>query len=148
VGVSDAGDVLTRYLAAQNAGDVDGALALIAEDAVFDVGRGRYVGDAVRGFLERLRDVHSVTTVVSLDERDGSHVAAVLDQRDDDLAPLGIDAIRLDADVDAVGGRITRFAARPTPESLARIAAARDAGRRSEGVDLAERAGTLPPPPD
>jgi hypothetical protein len=146
--VSDAADVLGRYLAAQNAGDVDGALALIAPGAVFDVGRGRYEGGAVRGFLERLRDVHSVTAVVSLDERDASHVTAVLGQRDDDLAPLGIDGIELDAEVDVAGGRITRFAARPTPESLARIAAARDAGRRSEGVDLAERAGTLPPPVD
>lgn len=142
------GDVLARYLAAQNAGDIDGALALIAPDAAFDVGRGVYEGDAVRVFLERLRDVHSVTAVVSLDERGGSHVTAVLDQRDDDLAPLGIDAIALDAEVDVAGGRITRFVARPTPESLARIATARDAGRRSEGVDLAERAGTLPPPTD
>jgi hypothetical protein len=143
-----AGDVLVRYLAAQNAGDVDGALAVISPDAVFDVGRGRYEGAAVRAFLERLRDVHSVTTVVSVGHEGASHAAAVLEQRDDDLAPLGIDAIRLDADVDVVAGRIVRFAARPTPDSLARIAAARDAGRRSEGVDLAERAGTLPPPTD
>jgi hypothetical protein len=143
-----AGDVLVRYLAAQNAGDVEGAVAVIAPDAVFDVGRGRYEGAAVREFLERLRDVHSTTTVVSLEDEGASHVTAVLDQRDDDLAPLGIDAIRLDAEADVVGGRIVRFAARPTPDSLARIAAARDAGRRSEGVDLAEQAGTLPPRTD
>ena len=143
-----AGDVLARYLAAQNAGDVDAAIATIAPGAVFDVGRGRYEGGEVRAFLERLRAVHSVTTVVSLGDAGGSHVTAVLDQRDDDLVPLGIDAIRLDAEVDVAGGRITRFAARPTADSLERISAARDAGRRSEGVDLAERAGTLPPPTD
>jgi hypothetical protein len=47
----------------------------------------------------------------------------------------------------APDGRIRRFTARPTPESIAALAAARDAGRSSEGVRLAERAGTLPPAP-
>jgi hypothetical protein len=140
-------DVVSSYLAAQSCGDIDAALALIADDAVFDVGRGRYEGHAIREFIERLARIHSVTRVVELEENQSGDVAGTLTQRDDDLRPLGIDEIRLDVQV-AVdeNGRIAMFSARPTPESLATIARARDAGRTSEGVELAERSGNLPPP--
>lgn len=137
--------MLLKYLSAQAAGDVEDALELIADDAVFDVGRGRFQGGDVRTFLERLRRIHSVTTVVDLEEHRPREVTGVLAQRDDDLAPLGLDEIRLDVDVTVNDdARIVRFRARPTAESLAAISKARDAGRRSEGVDLAERAGNLP----
>lgn len=138
--------VLLAYVDAQRSGSVEDVLATIADDAVFDVGRGRYDGRAaIRAFHERLRRIHSTTHVVRVDERGPGEVVAEFDQRDDDLGPLGIDAIRLNVTVH-VGpdGRIVRFTARPTPESLARIAAARDAGRTSEGVTAAERAGNLP----
>lgn len=142
-----AAQVLRDYLAAQGSGDVDDALTFLAEDAVFDVGRGRYEGDAVRGFLERLRAVHSESRILRIDEPAEGRATAVFEQRDDDLAPLGIDAIRLDVEVTVTAaGRIRQFRARPTPESIAALTAARDAGRRSEGVRLAEGAGTLPPP--
>jgi hypothetical protein len=135
---------LSEYLAAQGAEDVDDALRHLADDAVFDVGRGRYEGAAVRGFLERLRAVHSESRVLELRDVGDGRAVAVFEQRDDDLAPLGIDAIRLDVEVTVdADGRIRTFTARPTPESIAALTAARDAGRSSEGVRLAERAGTL-----
>ena len=137
---------LAAYLAAQSAGDVDGALRRLADGVVFDVGRGRYEGAAVRGFLERLRAVHSESRVLELRDVGDGRAVAVFEQRDDDLAPLGIDAIQLDVEVTVdPDGRIRAFTARPTPESIAALTAARDAGRRSEGVRLAEGAGTLPP---
>jgi hypothetical protein len=139
---------LTAYLAAQGSGDVDDVLTHLTDDAVFDVGRGRYEGAEVRGFLERLRAVRSESRLLEVRDVDGVRAVAVFEQRDDDLAPLGIDTIQLDVEVEvAADGRIRRFTARPTPESIAALAAARDAGRSSEGVRLAERAGTQPPAP-
>jgi ketosteroid isomerase-like protein len=139
---------LRDYLAAQGSGDIDDVLKHLTDDVVFDVGRGRYEGTEVRGFLERLRAVRSQSRLLEVRDVDGVRAVAVFEQRDDDLAPLGIDTIQLDVEVEvAADGRIRRFTARPTPESIAALAAARDAGRSSEGVRLAERAGTLPPAP-
>jgi hypothetical protein len=139
-------DVLLAYVAAQKSGSVDDVFATIADDAVFDVGRGRYEGRAaIREFHERLQRIHSTTHVVRIDEHGPTQVTAEFAQSDDDLRPLEIDAIRLNVAVQlGADGRIVRFTARPTPEALARIAAARDAGRTSEGVRAAERTGTLP----
>jgi hypothetical protein len=149
VGVAtSASEVLRGYLSAQASGDVDGALQRIADDAVFDVGRGRYRGrEQIRSFVERLMAVHSRATVLELDDVSAQRAIARFQQSDDDLAPLGIDSIELGVQVDITkDGRISAFTARPTPESLAALAAARDAGHRSEGMRLAEQAGTLPPP--
>jgi hypothetical protein len=141
-----AADALRSYVEAQSGDDAEGALRLIADDAVFDVGRGRYEGAGIREFLERLRSVHSVARVVSIDDAGPGRAVAVLEQHDDDLLPLGIASVRLDVEVEVgADGRIALFRARPTPESLAALAAARNAGRTSEGVRLAEAAGTLPP---
>jgi hypothetical protein len=143
-----AAETLRAYLSGQRAG-VDDALGFVAADAVFDVGRGRYEGTPeIRAFVERLLAVHSVTSVVELRAVSDQEAVALLEQRDDDLGPLGIDSIRLDVRVETTDdGLIKTFTARPTPESMAALSAARNAGRSSEGLDLAERAGTLPPHP-
>jgi hypothetical protein len=139
---------LTDYVAAQGSADVDDVLRRLTDDAVFDVGRGRYEGAAVRGFLERLRAVRSQSRILEVRDVGDGRAVAVFEQRDDDLVPLGIDAIRLDVEVTVdADGRIRTFTARPTPESIAALTAARDAGRSSEGVRQAERAGTLPAAP-
>lgn len=58
--------------------------------------------------------------------------------------PLGIEAIRLDVRVEVTDdNRIKKFTARPTPESIEALTAARRAGRSSEGLQLAEGAGTI-----
>lgn len=144
-----AADALRAYLEAQSGDDVEEALRLVADDAVFDVGRGRYEGAEIRGFLARLRSVHSVARLVRLEDAGPGRATALLEQHDDDLLPLGISSVRIAVEVQVgADGRITLFRARPTPESLAALAAARDAGRISEGVRLAEDAGTLPPTPE
>jgi hypothetical protein len=120
---------LQAYLAGQSRSAED-ALRFIADDAVFDVGRGRYVVQhEIRGFIERLRAVSSRTSVVELHEVSATEAVAVFEQRDDDLVPLGIDSIRLNVRV----------------ETIEALTAARNTGRTSEGIQLAERAGTLPP---
>lgn len=85
--MTTARDVLAAYLAAQSTGDVNAVLRLVAPDAVFDVGRGRYEGEQVPGFLHRLADVHSVTTLAAVTYQDATRVSAILDQHDDDLLP-------------------------------------------------------------
>lgn len=138
-------EVFDEYLAAQAAGDIDRVMLLIADDAVFDVGRGRYTGESIRQFHERLQAIHSATTPIKVEESEPNHITALLDQYDDDLKPLGIEKILLEADITTSEGKIQGFTARPTRHSLALLAAARDSGRTSEGVELAERASNLPP---
>lgn len=137
-------EVFDAYLAAQAEGDMDMVMQLISDDAVFDVGRGRYRGDGIRQFHDRLQAIHSVTTPIKVAEPEPNHITALLDQYDDDLKPLGIEKIQLEADVVTSDGKIQNFTARPNSASLALIAAARAAGRTSEGVELAEQAGNLP----
>lgn len=141
-------EVFDEYLAAQAAGDIDQVMRLIDENALFDVNRGRYAGDDIRKFHERLQAIHSVTNPVETKEPEPQRITALLDQTDDDLKPLGIEKIQLDADITVHDGKILNFTARPTSASLALIAEARTAGKSSEGVRLAERAGNLPHQPD
>jgi hypothetical protein len=141
-----ASDTLRDYLEAQSR-SAEEALQLVAVDAVFDVGRGRYEGHGeIREFLERLRKVNSQSSLLEVRDLSATEAEAVFDQRDDDLTPLGIDAIRLDVRVEVtLDSRIKTFTARPTPESIAALTAARQSGRSSDGLKLAERAGTIPP---
>lgn len=138
-------EVFDEYLTAQAEGDVDKVMQLISDDAVFDVGRGRYTGDSIRQFHDRLQAIHSVTTPIKVEEPEPNHLTALLDQYDDDLKPLGIEKIQLEADIMTGDEKIQSFTARPNPLSLAILAAARDSGRTSEGIELAEQAGNLPP---
>jgi hypothetical protein len=140
-----ASDTLREYLKAQSRGAED-ALRLVAEDAVFDVGRGRYTGHAeIRQFFERLRTVNSQSSVLEVRDVSPTEAEAVFEQRDDDLSPLGIDAIRLDVRVTTTDDSLIKnFTARPTPESIEALTAARQAGRSTKGLRLAESAGTIP----
>jgi hypothetical protein len=139
-------ETLQEYLAVQSR-NIDDALRFVASDAVFDVGRGRYEGqEEIRGFLERLWTINSTTSVVEVRDISATEAVAVLEQRDDDLGPLGIESIRLDVRIQTTDeGFIKTFTARPTPESIETLNAARRDGRSSEGIRLAEQAGTLPP---
>lgn len=139
-----ASDTLQQYLEAQSRGTEE-ALRLVADDAVFDVGRGRYEGYAeIRQFFERLRMVNSRSSLLEVRDVSPTEAEAVFEQRDDDLTPLGIDAIRLDVRIEVTADdRIRQFTARPTPESIEALTAARREGRRSEGLRLAEGAGTI-----
>jgi hypothetical protein len=139
-------ETLQAYLEGQSRSTED-ALRFIADDAVFDVGRGRYEGhEEIRAFVERLRAVNSSTSVVELRDVSATEAVALFEQRDDDLGPLGIESIQLNVRVETNDdGRIKTFTARPTPESIDALTAARGAGRSSDGIRLAEQAGTLPP---
>jgi ketosteroid isomerase-like protein len=143
---TDSLDVVQRYFTAQTTKDVDASLALLDDAVVFDVGRGRYEGkDAVRSFMEMLARKNTATVARNVAVGRDGQVVAELENQDDDLNELGIESLILDAEISVEGGRITRFQARPTPESLAQLEAARAAERSAESLRLAEEAGTLPP---
>lgn len=120
----DQAGVVQTFLECQNAGDIDCCLELIAEDAVFDVGRGRYEGkEQIRSFVTMLVGRGSHTTVVeSRPEQDG--VRGLWEQVDDDGRRLGIPQVQLQAQVRVRDGKILSLHARPTAESLAALRAA------------------------
>jgi SnoaL-like domain len=116
--------IVDTYLATQNAGQVDRCMELIADDAVFDVGRGYYEGtDQVRTFLLMLIGRGSRTERIE-SRTEGDSVYAKWRQSDDDGRRLGIEWVELDAEVTVRDGKIALLRARPTPESLARLQAA------------------------
>src|SRR5438477_7694623 len=103
-------ETLQEYLAGQSQ-SADEALRFIADDAVFDVGRGRYEGhQEIRGFIERLRAVNSSTSVVEMQDVSATEAVAIFEQRDDDLGPVGIESIRLNVRVETTeNGYIKTF---------------------------------------
>jgi limonene-1,2-epoxide hydrolase len=139
--------VVQEYFEAQAGSDLDLALSTLDDRVVFDVGRGRYEGkDAVSSFLAMLAAKDTATVVVDMSLAADGRILCVLRNSDRDLRQLGIESLDLAAEVSVEDGRITQFHARPTPESIEKLEAARAAGRSAEGLRLAEEAGTLPPP--
>lgn len=113
--------IVETYLAAQNGGQVDRCMELIADDAVFDVGRGYYEGtEQVRSFLNMLVGRGSRTQAVE-SRTDANTVHATWRQSDDDGRRLGIEWVELDAAITIREGKIALLRARPTPDSLARL---------------------------
>lgn len=130
--------VVEHFLAAQNAGDIASCLDLLADDALFDVGRGVYGGkEQIASFLDTLHHRGSDTRVLEA-HVEGGIVTSTWDQADDDGRQLGIERVQLQAEVTVHDGKITRLYARPTPESLAVLRAA--AQDRSDLTPEAQRA--------
>jgi uncharacterized protein (TIGR02246 family) len=70
--------VITRYLAAHNARDLDPAMACYAEDAVAVDDGNTYRGPAeIRAWLARATAVKYTTTLLSTDRVDDEHHVAV-----------------------------------------------------------------------
>jgi SnoaL-like domain len=120
----EAAATVESYIAAQNAGDIAGCVAVIADDAVFDVGRGRYAGkDQVTSFVKMLIGRQSRTEILE-SRAEGDSVHGLWRQSDDDGRGLGVEWVQLEAHVTVRDGKINSLHARPTPESLAALRAA------------------------
>ncbi|WP_185961208.1 ketosteroid isomerase-related protein [Telmatospirillum sp. J64-1] len=78
--MSSAQDVIERYYAAFNAGDVEGFLALLTDDVVHDINQGgREVGkEAFAAFLARMNRCYAeqITDLVIMTEPSGRRAAA------------------------------------------------------------------------
>jgi hypothetical protein len=136
--------VFRAFREAQNRADATACLALVSDDAVFDVGRGRYAGKAeIERFLEMLFRLHTHGSDLAVHDEGDDRAVARWKNTDDDLLRLGIASIELEATCVVRDGQITALQARPSPESLAALRAAQRSGRDAEGLRLAESAGTL-----
>ena len=132
--------IVEEFLSAQNAGEIDTCLEMLASDAIFDVGRGRYDGkEQIRTFLTMLVERGSNTRIVEA-RTDGDRVHALWAQADDDGRQLGIDSVKLQVEVTIRQGKIAALHARPTPDSLAVLRAAAD-GRTDLTVEARRALG-------
>ena len=114
-------DLITRYYAAFNAGDMDTFLDLLTEDVVHDINQGeRQVGkDAFRAFMNRMnRNYHEqLVDMVIMSTDDGTRAAAefvVLGQylvTDEGLPPATGQEYRLPAGAffDIRDGKVARI---------------------------------------
>lgn len=123
--------VVQRFINAQNAGDVDAALALLADDAVIQLIPPPMEGhDGVFSGKEEIRDwyvnlisLHG-TGAISDVQVSGDQVTALLTYGDDGLKELGVDTIDNHWVVTLQEGKIQGYTATMTDESLAALMAA------------------------
>jgi hypothetical protein len=116
----DAVDVVKAFQARQDAGDLEGCLALVADDAAFDVGRGRYQGkEQIRRFLETvLFPIHTRTEGLVAHDLGEDRVSVVLTLSDDNTRRFNVPPIQVQGEYTVRRGKILALQARPTAESL------------------------------
>jgi hypothetical protein len=138
-GPADAGAValVEAFRAAQNSGDVQGCMALLDADAVFDVGTGRFEGARrIATLLRLLARLHYTTAGEPAVPGEGDLLSALWTVRHDDLRRNGLGELEVRAEIRVSGGAIVLLRTRATPETLARLRAASGGGR--DGEDEAE----------
>jgi len=137
-------DVATveAFRAAQNAGDVDACLRLLAPDALLDIGTGRFEGVRRIGTLLRLlARIHYTTTGEPARAGDGGLLTATWTVRHDDLRRNGLGELAVSAEIRVAKGHITLLRTRATPETLERLRARSGGG---EGYEEEEPRGREP----
>ena len=116
---------------AQNAGDVDAALAFLADDAFITlvpppmeghdgIFRGK---EEIRAWWENLYSLNGVSTVSNC-QVEGETVTCLLNYTDDSLKALGLDSIDNEFVVIVREGKIQTYTATMTEESMAALMAA------------------------
>jgi hypothetical protein len=123
--------MIMAWLDAQNAGDVDAALAFLADDAFITlvpppmeghdgVFRGK---EEIRAWWENLSSLNGVGTVSDC-QVEGETVTCLLNYTDDSLKALGLDSIDNEFVVIVREDKIQTYTATMTEESLAALMAA------------------------
>jgi hypothetical protein len=123
-------ELVRVYQERQDGGDVEGSLALVADDAVFDVGRGHYVGkDQIRDFYETvLFPIHTETDGLEVQSQGAEPVVVMLRLSDDNTRHLQLEPIEVRAEYLIRDGKIAALHARPTPRSMETVRAIQRAG--------------------
>jgi hypothetical protein len=126
--------VIQGYIAAANAGDVDAALSYWADDAAYTVlpaaftGQSEFVGKAqIRTLVEAFPAQHRRSEIDEPLAVDGERVSGRFRSANDSFRELGIDSLDSMAEAILHDGKIQSATYRFTPESIARLAAARAA---------------------
>jgi ketosteroid isomerase-like protein len=125
---TDPVSIITAWIDAQNAGDVDASLALLADDTYITlvpppmeghdgVFRGK---EEIRAWWENLSGLNGTGTVSDC-QVDGETVTCLLNYTDDSLIALGLDSIDNEFVVIVQEGKIQTYTATMTEESLAAL---------------------------
>lgn len=137
-------DVATveAFRAAQNAGDVEGCLRLLAPDALFDIGTGRFEGvRRIATLLRLLARIHYTTTGERAQPGEDGVLTAAWTVRHDDLTRNGLGELEVSAEIRVAGGAIRLLRTRATPETLERL---RERSGGGEGYGEDEPLGREP----
>jgi hypothetical protein len=140
-GPADAGAValVEAFRAAQNSGDVQGCMALLDADAVFDVGTGLFEGGRrIATLLRLLARLHYTTAGEPAVPGEGDLLTALWTVRHDDLRRSGLGELEVRAEIRVSGGAIVLLRTRATPETLARLRAASGGGREEDEAEAGE----------
>jgi hypothetical protein len=117
--------VVGAFQASQDAEDLSGCLALIADDAVVDVGRGHYEGkEGVRSWLgSTIFPIHTRTDKLEALSVEEDRASTLLTLSDDNTRRLHLAPVQVQAEFVVHQGKIVSLAARPTAGSLATVRA-------------------------
>jgi ketosteroid isomerase-like protein len=141
--------IVNAWVAALNAGDVDGALSYLADDAVLTFipppipgDDGIFSGkDEIRGWYEGLVAAQGVTTKGDCTV-EGEQVTCLHDKYTDaDLQKMGVDYLEMEWVATVRDGKIQGYTATMTPESLAKLAPPPESLAETGGIPLTS---TLP----
>jgi hypothetical protein len=134
-------DVATveAFRAAQNAGDVDACLGLVAPDALFDIGTGRFEGvRRITTLLRLLARIHYTTSGEPARVGEDGLLTATWTVRHDDLRRNRLGELTVSAEIRVVSGAIRLLRTRATPETLERLRA-RSGGGEGYGEEEESR---------
>ena len=123
--------IVQGFIDAQNAGDVEGALAFLADNAVIQLvpppveeDDGVFTGkEEIRDWYETLVSLHGKGELSDI-EVEGDQVTAILTYSDDSLKQIGVDSIDNEWVVSIQDGKIQGYTATLTEASLAELMAA------------------------
>ena len=128
---ADAEALVQGFIEAQNAGDVEGALALLADEAVIQLVPPPMEGDdgiftgkeEIRAWYEILASLHGAGELSNVSV-EGDQVTAILTYTDDSLKQIGVESIDNEWVVTLQDGKIQGYTATLTEASLAELLAA------------------------
>jgi hypothetical protein len=134
----DPESVIRGYINAANTGDVEAALSFWADDATYTVlpaaftGQSTFVGKTqIRPLIEAFAAQHSRSEIQEPLLVDGERVSGRFRSAVDSFRQLGIEALESTAGAVVRDGKIQTATYRFTPESVARLEAARSAAAQS-----------------
>lgn len=129
--------VVEAYQERHDRQDMEACLALVADGAIFDVGRGHFVGrEQIRHFLNTVTfPIHTETEELEVLAREGQRIQLLLSLSDDNTRRFDLGPVQVQAEYTVREGRIVALHARPTAEAMEKVrviqrALAGDASRR------------------
>jgi len=123
--MTDAVGLVESFRTAQNRGDVAACVGMLAADAVFDIGTGRFEGPGrIATLLRLLARIHYTTAGEPAAPGEGRLLTALWTVQHDDLRRSRLGELQVHAEIEVREGAIVLVRTRPTAETLAKLRAA------------------------